>query len=240
MKKWIVAFAGVAAVIAIGAGAVMAQTPGSGTGTSFWDRVAQKLGIDTPKLTDAIKSARTDQIDEAVQNGDLTQKQADELKQRLDQMPDDRPGLFHGGPKHGGFPMGGHGFGFGFPDAADKLADFLGISQDQLKTELQADNATLATVAEAHGKSRDDLKAFIRDGAKAKLDEAVANGDLTQKREDDALAQLDANLDEIIDGQFGFKGHHFGGPGMHRDEQNDEDDGGATPGAGVEGGLFRS
>jgi hypothetical protein len=240
MKKWILAFAGVAAVIAIGAGAVMAQTPQAGSGTSFWDRVAQKLGIDTSKLTDAVKSARTDQIDEAVQNGDLTQKQADDLKQRLDQMPDGGPG-FPGGPKHGGFPlMGGRGFGFGFPDAAGKLADFLGISQDQLKTELQADNATLATVAEAHGKSRDDLKAFIRDNAKAKLDEAVANGDLTQKREDDALAQLDANLDKIIDGQFGFKGHYFGGPGMHRGPDNDQDDGGATPGAGVEGGLFRS
>jgi hypothetical protein len=174
MKKWILAFAGVAAVIAIGAGAVMAQTPQAGSGTSFWDRVAQKLGIDTSKLTDAVKSARTDQIDEAVQNGDLTQKQADDLKQRLDQMPDGGPG-FPGGPKHGGFPlMDGRGFGFGFPDAAGKLADFLGISQDQLKTELQADNATLATVAEAHGKSRDDLKAFIRDNAKAKLDEATS------------------------------------------------------------------
>ncbi len=104
MKKWIVAFAGVAAIAIIGAGAVVAQTPGTSTGTSFWDRVAQKLGIDAPKLKDAVKSARTDQIDEAVQNGDLTQKQADALKQRLDQMPDDGPRTVRRPEGHGGFP----------------------------------------------------------------------------------------------------------------------------------------
>ncbi len=44
-----------------------------------------------------------------------------------------------------------------------QLADFLGISQDQFRAELQADGATVATVAEAHGKSQDDLKAFLTD-----------------------------------------------------------------------------
>lgn len=43
------------------------------------------------------------------------------------------------------------------------LADFLGISQDQLLSELQAEGATLATVAQAHGKSRDDLQTFLTD-----------------------------------------------------------------------------
>ncbi len=41
-----------------------------------------------------------------------------------------------------------------------------------------------------------------------------------------------------------FEGHGFGGPRMHRhgdqDEQHEQDDGGATPGSGVESGLFRS
>jgi hypothetical protein len=96
----------------------MAQTPGAGTGTTFWDRVAQKLGIDTPKLQEAVKSARTDQIDEAVQNGDLTQKQADALKQRLDQMPDDGPGRF-GGPRQRGLPPFGGPAWIGLGDAVN-------------------------------------------------------------------------------------------------------------------------
>ncbi|MBI5284380.1 MAG: hypothetical protein HY874_04720 [Chloroflexi bacterium] len=219
MKKWIIAVAAVAAVAAIGTGAVMAQTPGADAGTTFMDRVAQKLGIDTPKLQDAVKGARSDEIDDAVKNGDLTQQQADNLKQRLDAMPDSGGFGLHGGPK--GFRGGPGGMapgipGIGLPEAADKLAEFLGITADQLMTELQADNATLATVAEAHGKSRDALKTFISEGVKAKLDEAVKNQDLTQKRAGETLAQLDSHLDQMIDAKCGgFGKHRFGGPGMH-------------------------
>lgn len=254
-KTWAIAFAGALAVAVVGAGVVMAQTPPSGgTGTSFLDRVAQKLGIDTPKLQTAIKDARTDQIDQSVANGDLTQKQADALKNKIANSPD---GLGFGGPGGRGFGPGefgkggplGFAFGLGFGpgmnpnDAAQMLADFLGISADQLKTELGATDATLATVAGAHGKSRDDLKSFITSGAKTKLDAAVANGDLTQKREDEALAALTAHLDTFIDGKFGFGGgghgfkFRFGGPG-----------GGAKPGAapgtpgqsGTSANIFRS
>jgi hypothetical protein len=220
MKKWILAVAGVVAVAAIGAGAVMAQTPGTSTGTSLLDRVAQKLGIDTPKLQNAITSARTDQIDEAVKNGDLTQKQADALKQRLSQAPNN--GGFPGfGSKGFGGPGGmGRGLGFDLRSASTQLAQFLGITEAQLKTELTASDATLATVAQAHGKSRDDLKTFITDTAKSTLDTSVKNGDITQKVEDAALSQLSQHIDQLIDSKFfsgmgkgfGFGGHRGMGP----------------------------
>ncbi|TAK67425.1 MAG: hypothetical protein EPO22_02930 [Dehalococcoidia bacterium] len=244
MKKWILAVVAVAAIAVIGAGAVMAQTPGTGSGKTFLDRVAEKLGIDTPKLQNAIKDARTDQIDEAVQNGDLTQKQADALKQKLDQMPPDKGDFGFGfGHMKGPGPLG-KGFGFDLNGAADKLAGFLGISQDQLRTELSAGNASLASVAQAHGKSRDDLKTFIKDTAKSALDGAVKNGDLTQKQEDNALSTLDAHLDQLIDGKFfgGMgKGFPFGGHGRGRHMGPN----GATPGTSDDGmgmmeGLSRS
>jgi len=209
-KKWIAAIGGAVAVLAIGAGAVMAQTPATpAAGPSFLDRVAQKLGIDTSKLKDAITGAHNDQIDAGVANGDLTQKQADAMKQRLaDHLGDGfGPGMGGRGFK-GGF--GGPGFGMGLGQAEMKLADFLGITQDQLKTQLKADNGTLATVAAAHGKSRDDLKKFITDTAKSTLDTAVQNGDMTQKVEDTILQKLNDNLDKIVDGSFG---HGFG-PGF--------------------------
>ena len=251
------ASAGALTVAVIGAGVVMAQTPGAtpgGSAQSFLDRVAQKLGIDTPKLQDAIKSARTDQIDEAVANGDLTQKQADALKQKLQNSPNGgafpffdghgkRGGPFGAGP---GGPFGfGPGPGLGLEDAGQKLADFLGISTDQLHTELSADNATLATVAAAHGKSRDGLKSFITDGAKSKLDKAVADGNLTQKNADAALAMLAAHLDALIDsgkfhigrGRFEFK-FHTG----HADDGDEDDNGtpGATPSTPSQSGTSRS
>ena len=43
------------------------------------------------------------------------------------------------------------------------MADFLGISENQLRSEMRAEGATLATVAQAHGKSRDDLQTFLTD-----------------------------------------------------------------------------
>ena len=244
MKKWILAVAGVVAIAAIGAGVVMAQTPGAGTGTSFLDRVAQKLGITTPKLQDAIKSARTDQIDEALKNGQITQQQADALKQKLNQSPNGGALGFGFGPGRGGFGRGG---AFGLMGVANQLAGFLGISQSQLKTELQAYNATLATVAQAHGKNRNDLKTFITNTAKSTLDTAVKNGKITQQQEDTALSQLNSNLDQLIDGKF-FGG---AGKGFGLGRGHGQGGGSATPGAGSAtpgasergmglGGMFRS
>ncbi len=220
-SKWLMAAAGAVAVVALGAGVVMAQTAtGNGTGSTFLDRVAQKLGIDTPKLQKAITDTRNEDVDTAVQNGDLTQKQADALKQRIQNSPG-FGGRGFGGPggfgAHGGPKGMGPGFGMALANAPQQFADFLGITTDQLKTELQANGATLAKVAEAHGKSRDQLKTFITDTAKSKLDDSVKNGDLTQKREDAALKMLSDNIDKLIDGNMGFFGrgfgHHKGMPG---------------------------
>jgi hypothetical protein len=221
-QKWLIAAAGAALVVILGGGAVMAQSTGNGTGSTFLDRVAQKLGIDTPKLQKAITDTRNEDVDSAVANGDLTQKQADALKQKIQNSPGfgghgfgGPDGFGRGGPKGFGF---GPGFGLGLADAPKQLADFLGISTDQLGTEMKADGATLAKVAEAHGKSRDQIKTFITDGAKAKLDEAVKNGDLTQKNADAFQKMLTDNLDKIVDGNFGLFGrgfgHHRGGPGF--------------------------
>jgi hypothetical protein len=231
--KWLIAAAGSALVVVLGAGAVMAQSTGNGTGSTFLDRVAQKLGIDTPKLQKAITDTQTEDINNAVANGDLTQKQADALKQKIQNSPGfagpgfgGPRGFGKGGPKGFGFAPG---FGLGLADAPQQLADFLGIPITQLGTEMKAPGATLAKVADAHGKSRDQLKTFITDTAKSKLDSAVKNGDLTQKNADAIQKMLTDNLDKIVDGNFGFFGRgfgrHKGGPGVPATPNN-------TPGAG--------
>ena len=215
LRKWWIALAGAAILAIIGAGAVMAQTPVPGTsttGTSFLSRVAQKLGIDTPTLENAVKSAKSDEIDARVASGDLTQAQADALKQRIANAPADAP-FFGGG-------FGGHGHGMdrgGFGDPS-KLATFLGITPAQLRTELSANGATLAGVAQAHGKSRDDLKTFLTNDAKTRIAQEVTDGRITQAQADARLAQLTANLDARIDGTMpaghGHGPDDMGGPGM--------------------------
>ena len=105
----------------------------------------------------------------------------------------------------------------------DALAQFLGITTDQLDTELQATDATLASVAQAHGKTTDELKAYLTSQAKSHLDEEVAEGDITQSEADARLADTTANLDQRINSPVPA-GH---GPGSPRP------DGGGMSGPGA-------
>jgi hypothetical protein len=94
-------------------------------------------------------------------------------------------------------------------DINPALAGFLGISQDQLQSELSAQGATMATVAQAHGKSRDDLKAFLTQQIQANADQAVANEQMTQDQANQMVQSTTSNLDSLIDGN-GLRG--FGRP----------------------------
>ena len=202
---WVLAVIGVVATVAIGAATgVMAQTPVpgiTGDGATFLDRVAEKLGISSDTLRDAVKSSANDEIDERVVNGELTQEQADAMKERIANAPDEALGGFGRGM--------GHGARFGF-FGGDELATFLGTTADELRTEMQGDGATLATIAEAHGKSRNELKAFLTEQFQAHVNEEVADGRHTQEEADQKLAGFTANLDAMIDGTM-----PQGGPGMH-------------------------
>ena len=111
LGKWKLLVVGgmLAAAIASTAAVVAAQTPaaGSSTGTSFLSRVAAKLGIDTSTLENAVKSSATDQVNEQVQAGTLTQSQADQMIQRIQNTPEDAFGF---GPAFGqGHGPGDHG-----------------------------------------------------------------------------------------------------------------------------------
>jgi uncharacterized protein YidB (DUF937 family) len=205
-KWWPLAVAGVAAAIAITAATgVMAQTPVPGdTGVTFLDRVAQKLGISSDTLRTAVQDSANEQIDARVASGELTQAQADALKQRIANAPDEAFGEWGEG-RGPGFGRGG----FGMAGGAE-LANFLGITADQLRTQLQADGATLASVAQASGKTRDELKAFMTDQLRTSLDQKVADGRFTQAEADQKLTDFTSNLDPVIDAT-----PPMDGPGMH-------------------------
>jgi hypothetical protein len=89
-----------------------------------------------------------------------------------------------------------HGALFGGLRAA---GDYLGLQPRELIAQLRA--KTLAQVAADRGKSVDGLKAALRNAAKTALDRARTNGRITQEQQDDALAQLDASLDDIVNGR---------------------------------------
>lgn len=160
----------------------------------FIQRLAQNLGVTPEKLRDALKQTALQEIDRAQADGRLTPEQAARAKERINSG-------------NGGFRFGGPGFGRGggpgdkrmagiAPLGRDQLAQFLGITAEQLRTELQG--KSLAQVAQARGKTVDQLKQFIIQSAEQQSAQAVQAGRLTQEQATRMLERLRERLDEMV------------------------------------------
>ncbi len=194
-----------AAVVMLAAGAigaatyVSAQTPGPAAGVpqtvrqQFLDRLAQNLNVSTDQLTSALKTTELQTVDDLLANGKITQAQADKLKNAINSGKD---------------------FGLGRllerrenvrervatairREIGKSAADAIGISVGDLRNELK-DGKSIADVAPEHNVSLDTVKSKITSDVKSKLDKAVANGKITQTREDQMLQRLADNLDTIL------------------------------------------
>jgi len=168
---------------------------------------AELLGVEPAELTDALRQAFENRIDEAVADGRLTDEQADRMREHLGSG--DVP-LLHG-PWGGHGPRDGMGLHHGFPGGLDATAEALGLSEDELRDALR-DGDTLADVAEAQGTSVDDLVRAMVDAARADLDQAVEDGRMTDAMRDSMLESLDERIRALV--TEGFRPLH-GGPG-HR------------------------
>ena len=149
--------AGVAVVVAAlagGGGAIAATSldEAKADQTAIIDDAAQQLGVESTALADALEQAYGDQLDARVAAGELTQAQADELKQRL--AAGELPLLGLRGPGDGHHGGRGHHMGL------DAAATFLGLTESELRSELQ-DGSTLAEVAVEQGKTADALIAAM-------------------------------------------------------------------------------
>jgi hypothetical protein len=205
MKGKIVA-TGVAALAVAGGGVAVAA---SGLGSpeeqskAVIEDAAEQLGVDSAALSDALKQALENRVDEAVAAGTLTEAQGEALKERIESQ--DYPLL--GGPGFG--RHGGPGHGFGHLDAA---ATYLGVSGTELREQLVA-GETLADVAKAEGKTVAGLVAALVADEKEQLDEAVASGRLTRAQADELLANADERFTDMVNGAMPERGPHgFGGP----------------------------
>jgi hypothetical protein len=190
------------------------------SGKSLAD-VATAHGKTKDGVKQAIRDASKSALDQAVKDGKLTQTVADSLLSQLDNRLETlvtTQGSF-------AFKLRGHhrggGFGFGFGiraggvDAMDAAATYIGISEDELRTELRS-GKTLAQVATAHGKTKDGLKEAIHDATKKSLDQSVKDGKVTQTVADQILSRLDSGLERLVTSTGPPGGPHFRGHGFGR------------------------
>jgi hypothetical protein len=183
------------------------------------DDAAKRLDVTPEKLREALAAAQDAQLDQAVRDGKLTQRQADAIKQRRRQS-----GRVLGGPvlEHPRFR--GHGRAFGAlagPRGAlfSDLAKALGITTAQLHERLH-DGKTIADIAKAEGKSLGSVRSALKSAARARADKAVADGDITRAQADAMLERLDAvlaNLDRRLLSPRGRRFHHGGPPPLPPD-----------------------
>jgi len=208
-KRKIAIVAGAAAAFAVaGGGAAVAADALSRADESkaVIDDAAEQLGVEPSELSDALKNALKNRIDEAVEAGKLTTEQADALKVRIDSA--EVPFLFGGfGDRGFGSPHPGH------PHDLETAASFLGMTDAELEAEL-ADGKSLADIARAEGKSVSGLAQALVADAEEKLDEAVDNGKLTQAQAEQIKERLEERITESVNRQpgsgTGFRGHGFG------------------------------
>jgi len=174
---------------------------------AYLNALAARLGLSVDQLKEAQKQARIDLINKAVAEGKLTQEQANQRIQAIQsgqgpgqpgagQRGQERPGRGQRGQQGPGQGQGQRGPGM--PGPGQAIADLLGMTPQEIRTEFQA-GKSLAQIAEAKGVSRDALKAKILETQKARLDAAVAAGRMTAEQAQQMATRQAANVDRMLD-----------------------------------------
>lgn len=205
-----VVLAAIALLAIAGGGVAYATTSGTSPRDALLNDAAKRLDVTPQALRSALQDAAGDQLAQAVEDGRLTQQQADRIKQRMQHA---------GGPPPFGGPRRGFGSGPG-PGGPGPLrlglgvaAKYLGLTPAQLRAKL-GPSTSLADVAKAQGKTAAGLTQAVVAAATARLDKAVTAGKLTATQRDDLLKRLDALIGDLVQGKR--PGTRMGGPGFGR------------------------
>lgn len=151
---------------------------------------------DSTALEDRVASLRQ-ALTGLVSDGTLTQAQADQVASAL--------------AEHGPRGHGGRG-GFGLTGVLEDL----GITAEEVRAAAQA-GTTLAELAEANGVSSQRLVDALVAATQERLDDAVADGRLTQAEADERAAEVESRITQSLDEPVrlgrGHRGGHGGGGG---------------------------
>lgn len=193
---------------AVGGGAAIAATQeddGREHENAILSDAAERLDVETEELRTALSEAQQAQLDQAVEDGKLTQEQADRIKEHMEES-----GRVLGGPPGPGMH---HGFHAGPPPFFEAIADELGISLEELRSEL-ADGKSLRELAKAHDKSLDDLRAAARAAIEKRIAQDVEDGRITEAQADEMRERLPEMLSHLGERpRFHRGGPPMGGPG---------------------------
>ncbi len=198
-----IAVGGVVVLAVSGAGAAVAATKlrsPEQESRAVLNDVAGQLGVTPQRLTDAFKTALKNRIDQAVKDGHLTQAEATRMKAAIDR--ESVPMLGPGFRKERHFGGRHHGL--------EAAAKYLGMTEAALRTQLQT-GKTLAQVAKDRNKSVDGLVTALVAEKKARIEQAVKEGHLSQAQANELVAGIKEHVTAMVNGRFERRReHHFG------------------------------
>lgn len=191
MKRMLLVIGAVAALavglIAVtGAGAQEGGGAGSRVG-DFVTRLSARLGISEDELTTAVKDVETDMVNQAVEEGRLTEEQGAAMIEKIE----NGPVHFPGNGRHEQRPCRAQAVVVG------AAAEVLGLETDELKAKLES-GMSLAEVAEEQGMTVEDFTAALTAEVEAGLQAKVDAGEITQEQMDRLLEGFTSHVDKLI------------------------------------------
>ena len=191
--------AGLGAAGAVGASWVLSPNDES---KAIIDDAASQLGVEPSELSHALKQALKNRLDDAVEDGRLPEEQANELKARIDANEFPLLGAlgFHGRGLHGGPGLGR----FGHFELVETAASYLGLTEAELREKLR--DATLAEIARERGKPVESLVQQLVAMQAKRVDDALANGRITEEQAADLKAELDERTQALANGEWRMRG----------------------------------
>ena len=152
---------------------------------------------DAPPDADRLEAAILERLAPLVDDGTITDDQAEAVAAHLadafDRPFKRRPG----------------------PGVMARALEFLGVTPEEAREAL-GEGRTLADIAEANGSSGDELVEFLLEQIESRLDEAVAEGDLTEERKAEIVENAEQRLTALVDGKVDLPRPHDRRRGPHR------------------------
>lgn len=205
----------------------------------YLNRLAQNLGKSSDQLKAALKKTAIDEINQAVTDGKLNSDQAKKLIDAINNGttiplgPNNFGGKMPGGrgpngpmpngqapngqspngqtPNGQNRPGGGPGEFMGvISGAMNDVATALGISADQLKSDLQS-GKSISDIANGDAGKLAGVKTALTNAAKSQFDAMVKSGKISQAQADKMLKAFNDNLNTMLKAKmpmFGPRGGH--------------------------------
>jgi len=199
----------VVALAAVAAVSAQSATPTPQTGnkiTDLWERmhqaVAKALGITVEQYDSAVSTAQSDVLKQAVEEGLLTQEQADQLAERWADGQGPMGLGMPGGRGHGG--RGGPGWGMGMRGETSIMsvaAEKLGLTVDELATAMGTDKS-IADVAKEKGVDVAVIVDAIVAERADQLKALVTDGRITQEKADTMLANMKEQVQTLLESKI--------------------------------------